>query len=66
MKKDSTYRIFIDKRKRTWEIFVDESYYGLICVRCIDCGKDLNSHMSFHFINMEEAESFATLVENSQ
>jgi uncharacterized protein (DUF488 family) len=58
---------FIDKRGRTWEMFVDDSNYGDTCVRCLDVpqAKDFNSHMNFHFSKNEDAEQFKALIKVS-
>ena len=45
-----------------YEIFLDESYYGMWCVRSKD-DKRFNSPMSFHFSKKEDAESFKYLIE---
>lgn len=60
--RDETIR-FKDKRNRNWELFSDLCYYNMICVRCIDCGREFDGHMSFHFNTMEEAEIFKGLLE---
>ena len=53
---------FKDKRGRAWEKLVDEAYFGLVCVRCLDCGKGFNSHMSFHFMTEQKADEFMALL----
>lgn len=44
-----------------WEMFYDESYYGLWCVRP-DGDKNFNSPRSFHFFNKKDAEDFLNAV----
>lgn len=45
-----------------WEIFFDESYYFLWCVREIG-NTDFNSQRSFHFVVKEDADLFKNAVE---
>lgn len=54
---------FKDKRGREWEWFVDESYYGMTCVR-LDCtgGRDFNAQTSFHFSTTALALEFVELL----
>lgn len=52
---------FRDGRQRDWELFSDESYYGLYCVRCLT-DKSFNSETSFHFMHLADAEEFKRLV----
>ena len=54
--------VYKDKRQRRWELFVDLSYYDMICVRCLDAGKSFHSEMSWHFPTTERAEMFMSLV----
>jgi hypothetical protein len=48
--------------KPEYEIFCDESYYGLWCVRSKD-DRRFESPMSFHFMVKEDAETFKRLLE---
>ena len=57
---------FKDKRGREWEKFCDVSYYDLYCVRCLVAPKEFDSHLSFHFMNMSEADDFQRLIEASR
>lgn len=59
---------FKDTRGRTWEWFVDECYYGMFCVRCLDFdkGKSFNSEMSFHFDTSLEGKNFIELIKTSR
>lgn len=57
---------FTDKRGREWEVFADQSYYGLICVRCLSVPREFNSPLSFHFETMSDASQFAKLVEGAR
>ena len=43
-----------------WEIFCDDGYYHMWCVRNIG-DRSFNSPMSFHFIDKEDAEKFLEL-----
>lgn len=49
-------------KKPEYEIFCDESYYGLWCVRSKD-DRRFESPMSFHFMVKEDAETFKRLLE---
>jgi len=44
-----------------WEMFNDDSYYHLWCVRNIG-DRSFNSPLSFHFVLKEDAEKFLELV----
>jgi hypothetical protein len=59
------YPDFKDKRGRTWEMFIDRSYFDLICVRIVG-EKDFNSQLSFHFDTSVEALAFAELLKKSR
>jgi hypothetical protein len=45
-----------------YELFIDESYYGLFCVRNKDDTR-FNSPMSFHFETIRDAIEFKRLIE---
>lgn len=45
-----------------YELFKDESYYGMWCCRSIN-DKRFDSPMSFHFMTKSEAEMFKSLIE---
>lgn len=47
-----------------WELFVDESFYGMFCVRPKN-DKDFNSPRCFHFVFKDDAENFKILVEKA-
>ena len=55
---------FTDKRGRSWEMFIDECYYGMTCVRCVTAKdyKKFNSQLSFHFSTWDKAKQFAKLL----
>lgn len=55
---------FQDKRGREWEVFIDESYYHMTCVRCltVEKARDFNSWLSFHFDTSAKGLAFASLV----
>jgi len=55
---------FNDLRGRTWEMFCDEFYYGLWCVRIKD-DKDFHSDTSYHFVMLEDAHKFVELLKIS-
>ena len=55
---------FKDKRKRSWEMFEDRSYFDMWCVRAAD-DKSFNSPLSFHFNTYIQALNFKVLIENS-
>lgn len=55
---------FIDRRKRTWEYFIDKSYYDMTCVR-IKGETDFNSQLSFHFDTYKQAMEFVELLKIS-
>lgn len=44
-----------------WEIFCDESYYGLWAVRQVG-DKDFNSQELFHVMSKNEAEALANIL----
>lgn len=50
------------KDKPKYEIFCDESYYHMWCVRSMD-DKRFNSPTSFHFTFQKDAEEFKRLIE---
>ena len=52
------------KRGRTWEAFIDESYYHMTCVR-VKGEKDFNSELSFHFPTSAQAKEFIELIKIS-
>lgn len=53
-----------DKRGRKWERFCDESYFGLVCIRCmsVEEPRDFNSQMSFHFDKNTDADAFWDMI----
>lgn len=55
------------KRKNMGK-FIDECYYGMTCVRCLDTkkAKKFNAEMSFHFDTNEEATQFEELIKKSR
>ena len=53
-----------DKRKRTWECFVDRSYFDMYCVR-VEGDMDFNSPLSFHFCTVTEACDFMNMLKDS-
>lgn len=53
-----------DKRKRTWECFLDRSYFDMYCVR-VEGDRDFNSALSFHFYTPKEAFDFMNLLKDS-
>ena len=53
-----------DRRGRTWEWFIDESYYGMTCVR-LKNETDFNSSLSFHFNTSDKALEFVKLLKQS-
>jgi len=55
---------FKDKRGREWEMFVDECYYHMTCVRPVGV-KDFNNAESFHFNTTFEAMEFKALIMKS-
>lgn len=57
---------FLDKRGRKWEKFCDQSYFDMICVRCLDVPKDFNSPLSFHFMHDQQAHDFANLIKEAR
>ena len=50
--------------KPKFELFCDESYYDMWCVRNVD-DKRFNSPTSFHFVKKEDAEKFKELIEKA-
>lgn len=54
-----------DKFRVKWEIFKDDSFYGLFCVRPIG-DTNFNSPRSFHFVLAEDAAEFKRLLDISQ
>lgn len=55
---------FKDKRGRTWECFIDPSYFECTCVRWKE-DKSFDSHTSFHFNTSKEAIEFCNLLKMS-
>lgn len=53
-----------DSRKRTWECFVDRSYFDTYCVR-VEGDRDFNSQLSFHFNTVTQAFDFMNLIKES-
>lgn len=47
--------------KEQWEIFPDEGYFGLWCVRNIG-DRSFHSPLSFHFEDEKDAREFLRLV----
>lgn len=56
---------FTDKRSRSWELFIDLSYYDMTCVRCVSLGRDFDNQMSFHFNTYKQATEFMELLKVS-
>lgn len=54
----------MSKDKPKYEMFCDEGYYHLWCVRSLD-DKRFNSPMSFHFTYEKDAIEFKRLIEIS-
>ena len=52
-----------DSRKRTWECFVDRSYFDMYCVR-VEGDRDFNSQLSFHFCTVTQACDFMNLLKS--
>lgn len=46
---------------KDWELFSDDSYYDLWCVRNTG-DRSFNSPLSFHFVEKKDAEDFLRLV----
>lgn len=59
------FQDFEDKRGRTWEWFIDASYYDMPCVR-VKGERDFNSQLSFHFDTADNARKFVELLKNSR
>jgi len=55
---------FTDRRGRTWEAFLDPSYYDCICVRP-KSEKSFDSPLAFHFDTSEQALAFIELLKVS-
>lgn len=55
---------FKDKRGREWEIFIDDGYFHMTCVR-LKNDRDFNSQTSFHFSTSKQAIEFANLLKES-
>ena len=53
-----------DNRKRSWECFVDRSYFDMYCVR-VEGDRDFNSQLSFHFYTVTQACDFMNLLKES-
>jgi hypothetical protein len=58
------FKEFQDRRGRTWEWFIDQSYYDMTCVR-VKGEKDFNSQLSFHFNTCKKAQQFVELLKES-
>lgn len=56
---------FKDLRGRSWEMFTDEAYFGMVCVR-VSSDRDFNSETSFHFVGHDEAKAFSELIKRSR
>ena len=48
-------------KKRTYEMFSDNSYFDMWCVR-EKFDKDFNSRTSWHFVNKKDAYDFLMLL----
>ena len=57
--------IMTEVNKPKYELFFDNGYYGMWCVRNID-DRRFSSPTSFHFVNKEDAELFKKLIEKAQ
>lgn len=55
----------MEEKEKNYEIFTDDGYYGLWCVRNIN-DKRFSSPMSFHFVEKQDAEKFKELIEKAQ
>jgi hypothetical protein len=51
-----------NNEKAKYELFCDDSYYHMWCVRSLD-DKRFNSPMSFHFMLEKDAIEFKRLIE---
>ena len=51
--------------KRTYKMFLDESYFGMWCVRDI-LDRDFNSRTSWHFASKEDAENLLNLLNKAK
>lgn len=51
--------------KESFELFCDESYYDMWCVRSIDDTR-FESPMSFHFVEEGDAKDFKRLIEKAK
>ena len=60
----NSHNTFIDNRGRTWEWFIDRSYYDCTCVRPVGT-TDFNDEMSFHFSTSTTADEFIALLKVS-
>lgn len=49
-----------------WEMFCDDSYFGLWAVRPVNEKKSMSSPRLFHFDTREQAKQFKKLVENAK
>jgi uncharacterized Fe-S cluster-containing radical SAM superfamily protein len=47
--------------KRKYEMFMDDAYYGMYCVRDIS-NRNFNSATSWHFPTKEKAEEFLKII----
>jgi len=52
------------KKKRKYEIFEDNSYYNMWCVRSVG-DTHFNNHYSWHFPTKKEAKMFLSLIEKA-
>ena len=64
-KPKSKFQAFQDLRGRTWEWFIDESYYDQFCVRTKD-DNDFNSPISFHFNTFDTTINFINLLKQAR
>jgi len=53
-----------DRRRRTWEMFCDLSYFDMWCVR-VAADRGFNSPTSFYFTTKSKAEEFLKLIQES-
>ena len=53
-----------DKRGRSWETFIDSSYFHMSCVRPVGV-RDFNSQLAFHFETEKKAWEFLRLIQES-
>ena len=55
---------FKDKRGRTWETFLDISYFDCTCVR-LKGERRFDSHLAFHFATSGQAKEFIKLLKEA-